>query len=114
MAGNLAIAITPLSSTIVFGESISFVSAVTGALNASNVTYQWKKGGVNLTGTGNQSANYVHTPSGVGADVITCVATESGNDLSPATSNSVTITILSIYTTLASVNSYLAKIAAAI
>jgi len=107
----LDVTISPLSTTIVFGEAVSFIATVTGYANASNLTYQWKKGGVNLTGAGNQSATYVHTPSGVGSDSITCYVAEGGNnDTSPAS----VITIASVYTTIASANGYLAKIAKAI
>ena len=108
----LGITISPASQSIVFGESISFTSVVTGALNASNVTYQWKKGGVALTGEGNQSASYVYTPSGVGIDSITCYIEEDGNG--NATSSAKVVTVLSVYNVLASAEGYLRKIAAAI
>ncbi len=85
---NEATAITaqPSSATKCEGDNVSFSVTATG----SNLTYQWKKGGTNISGA--ISASYSITGI-VSADAGSYTCVVSGDCGSPVTSNTATLTV---------------------
>lgn len=88
---SVSISETSGSSTICQGSSVTFTATPTNGGSAP--TYQWKVNGTAISGA--TSATYTTTTLPAGSDVITCVMTSNLNGVtgSPATSNSVTVTV---------------------
>lgn len=84
----VTIALTTGSNPTCAGSSVTFTATPT---NGGTPTYQWKKNGVNVTGTG---ATYTTTTLANG-DIITVVMTSTASCASPATatSNAITMTV---------------------
>jgi PKD repeat protein len=87
-AASVSIAASP-SGAICSGTSVTFTATPT---NGGTATYQWKKNGTNISGATNST--YTSTALANG-DIITCVMTSSLSCAtgSPATSNSITMTV---------------------
>ncbi len=76
----------PSSQTVTSGNSVTFSAAATGT---PSPTYQWKKGGVNISGATSTSYTIASTVIG-DAGIYTVAAT---NNFGSATSNAATLTI---------------------
>lgn len=85
----VSVTINASANNICAGTQVSFTATATNG--GSNPAYQWKKGGVNITGATN--ATYSYTPSN--NDLVTCVVTSNAACVSgnPATSNQITMVV---------------------
>ncbi len=81
----ISIAASP-SGAVCSGSSVTYTATPTNG--GASPTYQWKKGGVNISGATN--VTYSYNPAN--GDVITCVLTSSATCASPATATSSGIT----------------------
>ncbi|MFN8323707.1 MAG: T9SS type A sorting domain-containing protein [Chitinophagales bacterium] len=88
-------------NTICSGTSVVFSSLITGG--GSTPAYQWRKGGVAISGA--TSATYT-TSTLANNDAITCVLTSSAGCASPAsvTSNTITMSVSNTVTASVSIN----------
>jgi photosystem II stability/assembly factor-like uncharacterized protein len=77
------------SGAICAGTSVTFTAS---AINGGTPTYQWKKGGTNVSGATNSTYTSTTLTNG---DIITCVMTSNATCAtgSPATSNAITMTV---------------------
>ncbi|MFH0865130.1 MAG: endonuclease, partial [Bacteroidota bacterium] len=87
-AASVSIAVSP-SNTICAGTNVTFTATPN---NGGTPTYQWKKGGTNISGETNSTYSSAVLSNG---DIITCVMASSLSCAtgSPATSNTVTMTV---------------------
>jgi len=78
------------TGAICSGTSVTFTATATNG--GTTPTYQWKKGGTNITGATNST--YTSTTLATG-DIITCAIASNATCVtgSPATSNSITMTV---------------------
>jgi len=88
---SVSISQTAGTSTICSGGSVTFTATPTNGGTAP--TYQWKVNGTAVSGA--TASTYTTTTLAAGSDAITCVMTSnlSGVTGSPATSNTLTITV---------------------
>ena len=88
-SGGTAPAITthPASQTVTEGSPVTFTVAATGT---GTLTYQWRKGGVNISGATSSSYTIAATVTG---DAGSYDAVVTGNTAPPATSNAATLTV---------------------
>ena len=91
----VTISIAASSTAVYSGTQVTFTATITNG--GTTPFYQWK---VNGTNAGTNSATYVYTP--VNGDVVTCQLTSSITcpNVSPAVSNSVTMTVITVPATL--------------
>jgi hypothetical protein len=97
---SVSIAITTGNQTICAGTSVTFTATPTNG--GTSPTYQWKKGGVNISGATN--ATYTST-SLANSDAITCVLTSNATcaTTTTATSNSIAMMVNPLVTPSVSV-----------
>jgi len=88
-AASVSIAANP-TGAICSGTSVTFTANATNG--GTTPTYQWKKGGTNITGATNST--YTSTTLATG-DIITCAMTSNATCVtgSPATSNAITMSV---------------------
>jgi Immunoglobulin domain len=88
-AGNVAPTITtqPANQTVTVGQAATFTVAASGT---APLSYQWQKGGVNISGA--TSASYV-TPATVSTDIGSTFDVIVSNSSGNVTSNSATLTV---------------------
>ena len=100
---SVSISQTSGSSTICAGNSVTFTATPTNGGTAP--TYQWKVNGTAVNGA--TASTYTTTTLAAGSDAITCVMTSnlSGVTGSPATSNTVTVTVNTSVTPAVSITS---------
>ncbi|MDB5106240.1 MAG: hypothetical protein JWP91_3929 [Fibrobacteres bacterium] len=79
----------PAGQTVVLGQTATFTVTATGT---APLTYQWRKGGVNIAGA--TSASYI-TPATVGTDDGALFSVVVSNSAGTATSNNATLTVAS-------------------
>lgn len=91
LVASVSISQTAGASTICQGNSVTFTATPTNGGNSP--TYQWKVNGTAVSGA--TSSTYTTTTLPAGSDAVTCVMTSnlSGVTGSPATSNSITVTV---------------------
>jgi hypothetical protein len=85
-----SVSIAASATTISAGASVTFTATPTNG--GTTPTYQWQKGGVNISGA--TTATYTSTTLANG-DVITCIMTSNAPCASTATSNAITMTVAS-------------------
>ena len=103
LVASVSIAQTAGTSTICAGSSVTFTATPTNGGTAP--TYQWKVNGTAVSGA--TSSTFTTTTLAAGSDAITCVMASnlSGVTGSPATSNSISVTVNASVTPSVSITS---------
>ena len=102
-AASVSISETSGGTSICPGSSVTFTAAPTNGGTAP--TYQWKVNGTAVSGA--TSSTYTTTTLAVGSNAVTCVMTSNltGVTGSPATSNTITVTVNTSVTPSVSITS---------